>query len=260
MHDFLTAYIQDLPLQNFSCRVKPVATPERLDQLFATLRNYLPNSMRGIVLSRPPHWDYPCALPVLNPNSICRLLTFPNIEKLAILTPISYEDVDNTLIGEIASASPRLTSLEFPFFKFATLTSEAKVTLCGLRPLADHCPNLETLAIGLDPAVPDTHVRLRPDGTFYDTSLAFLSVGHSQIEDPVAVASFLADLFPNLSRVETWDDEMLSAGEIEDKWDEGTYAYLWDKVNTLHRALVVARRQERLHTSQSDGRWDNDSC
>ena len=243
--DFLKAYVQDLPLRDFSCRVDQVPTPEHLDQLFDTLRKYLPNSVRGIVLSPPLHWNYPPALPVLNPNSIRRLLTFPNLENLAILTPISFEDVDDTLIGEIASAWPRLTSLEFP--SPSLFTPRTKVTVCGLRPLADQCANLGKLSISLDPAVPDTHVRLKPDGTSYDTSLSSFMVGYSPMKDPVAVASFLADVFPNLHKVDAWDNRKRSYREIV----EGSDAYLWDKVITLYRALVAGRRQERLHGSQS---------
>jgi hypothetical protein len=252
--DFLTTYIQDLPLRDFHCCIEKFPTSDHLDQLFGTLRKCcLPNSVREIELFRPLGTNYPLALSVLDPNSIRRLLAFPNLESLAIFTPISFEDIDKTLIGEIASAWPHLTTLEFP--RLNPLTMQTKVTICGLRQLADQCTNLKTLAIDLDPAVPDTHVRLKPDGSFYDTSLAWFSVGYSRMKDPVAVASFLADVFPNLSRVDAWDNDMGSDREME----EGTDAYLCNKVDTLYRALVAARRRERLHVSQSAIKCNNDS-
>ncbi|KAH9929297.1 hypothetical protein B0H21DRAFT_712041 [Amylocystis lapponica] len=74
------------------------------------------------------------------------------------------------------------------------------VTLEGLVHLARHCPQLSRLVLALDASViPDSD--RQSEGGLANDSITKLMVRDSSLEDPIAVAAFLSNLFPNLRRI-----------------------------------------------------------
>ncbi|KAJ7762498.1 hypothetical protein B0H16DRAFT_1213726, partial [Mycena metata] len=76
-----------------------------------------------------------------------------------------------------------------------------QVTLAGLIPLAQHCPDLVSLALVMNATVTDPHSKEKPGGGITNAALTDLEVVESPLSSPGAVASFLSAIFPNLRRV-----------------------------------------------------------
>jgi hypothetical protein len=167
-------------------------------------------SLKGITLSpeQEVHNDSPPDH-ILHPNTLRLLFAFPNLEVLNISTIISFSEVDNTLIEDMASAWPHLKSLELRYFFASRRTT--RVTIDGLLPLAS-CSSLRALAFNLDPTIRDTSIPLRPG--VRNEALFYLGVGHSPITDPCAVASFLSEVFPCLTNIDAWEGYWV--GEYDD--------------------------------------------
>jgi hypothetical protein len=62
--------------------------------------------------------------------------------------------------------------------------------------LAQHCHSSQSVSLQFDVSLPAT--AMYPDKGIPSESLTQLFVSHSYVSDPLAVATFLADIFPNL--------------------------------------------------------------
>ncbi|KIM86633.1 hypothetical protein PILCRDRAFT_310265 [Piloderma croceum F 1598] len=152
------------------------------------------------------------------------LLSFSNLEYVWINACISFELVDDALIRDVAMAWPNLRQLDFGSMSCWGLSS--RVTLAGLVPLCNNCPNLQVLGLTLDTSMPIRYPAVDPlrRGPYND-QMHTLQVGHSSIDRTHvgAVAAFLSRLYPNLMEIITWDrmgngDEALEGSR--DLWVE----------------------------------------
>ncbi|KAJ7142815.1 hypothetical protein C8R44DRAFT_541729, partial [Mycena epipterygia] len=100
-------------------------------------------------------------------------------------------------------AWPHITTLELDASDFAHITP--RVTLGGLLPLAQHCPQLVRLHIALNASVVSDWESQKADKKkkkrVRQRCLRVLHVSRSSILAPLAVAAFLSSIFPNLLRV-----------------------------------------------------------
>jgi len=133
-----------------------------------------------------------------------------------------FSELNDTLMQDMASAWPRLRSL---VLKGKNSGYTPSVTILGLVPLAQHCPELQTLTIlfngcFLPPSIP---VETK------NKALIELEVLRSPIEDPEAIAAFLYEMFPRASVKSTWPYEF------------------WEKFNNLRGASVESTGPDKGH-------------
>ncbi|KIM80377.1 hypothetical protein PILCRDRAFT_9571 [Piloderma croceum F 1598] len=131
----------------------------------------------------------------LDAHTLSPLLQCRNLERVNI--DISYEHaaIDNPLLKEIASAWPCLRNISLDPRYDARLW-HSKANLQGLSYLARHCHSLQSVSLQFDVSLPATMIY--PDKGIRCESLTTLDVSRSHVSDPLAVVTFLADVFPNL--------------------------------------------------------------
>ncbi|KAF5361643.1 hypothetical protein D9758_007301 [Tetrapyrgos nigripes] len=177
----------------------------------------------------------------VTPNTLKPLLALPELEDLDLDLEIAFE-LDNAMLGSMAQAWPNLSSLRIGGSggTWGIVEGGAKITLDGLIPLVQCCPNLETLSICLDAVTAFPSPPRRPGRGAINEHVQSLHLCNSTISDPVEVASFLSDLFPNLLDVTAWSEGWMPT-EDPDTEIEG-----WDEVNKLLPAFRNVRKQERV--------------
>ncbi|KAJ7157450.1 hypothetical protein C8R46DRAFT_1355758 [Mycena filopes] len=132
------------------------------------------------------------------------LLVFRNLVVLRLSHAAGF-DLDNAMVGKMASAWPHIEILDLTWDPSCYRTS--RVTLEGISAFATHCSKLEELTIAFDAtSVPEVN------GTAHQ-SLKELSVGHSSICVPRVVAEFLHAVFPGLQILRTVYDEVDHTGD-----------------------------------------------
>ncbi|KAJ7682014.1 hypothetical protein DFH06DRAFT_285474 [Mycena polygramma] len=106
---------------------------------------------------------------------------------------ISGFDIDDATLCDLACAWPYLRELSLAS-KTGASSPPPRATLHGLQALAQHCPELHTLAVTFDATdVPrDSEVQIT------QRKLVSLDVGASLITTPIPVAQLLAGTFVNL--------------------------------------------------------------
>ncbi|PIL27470.1 hypothetical protein GSI_10619 [Ganoderma sinense ZZ0214-1] len=185
------------------------------------------------------------------------LLQLSNLDTLDL--DLAHElDIDNWFLMAMAMAWPKLRRLEFcvehPHWDIDAYTPST--SLLGLAPFAVLCPNLCILGMPVNPdtspaRIPPRLLEQRPGrgAPQLGSRVYHLNVGLSVVRDPVPVAAFLSDVFPNLIEVFTaWTDEM--EGDMDEGMDGdiGTPAEIrerWDEVVLLVGVFRRVRNQER---------------
>ena len=113
--------------------------------------------------------------------------------------------LDNDDLKQMALFWPRLQKLSIEP-DLGSRSDPSDITLDGLVPLLEHCPDLCALSLVLDASfVTMPHPPTRPGGGVSNHKIVAITVGLSDIEDPVLVAAFLSDILPNLREI-TWED------------------------------------------------------
>ncbi|KAJ7664492.1 hypothetical protein DFH06DRAFT_1324043 [Mycena polygramma] len=136
------------------------------------------------------------------------LLSFVNVTKVDLAPPVGF-DLDDGTIADLASAWPHIEELSLCSRGYANVPSH--VTLSGLLPFAQYCPQLSSLRLVLDASVlpPTWRSRAVAKARVMQTSLCRLRVENSPVCDPLPVAAFLSGVFPNLVVVGTaWDAQL----------------------------------------------------
>lgn len=192
------------------------------------------------------------------PSEMIRpLLALPHLSTLNMAScPVV---VDDSLVARMAIAWPNIVRLElcshFHGYDDLGVRPPAHVHLAALLPLFEGCKKLQRLGLPLD-----TRLTTAPVPTDEcDTSggslcptipcLTDLYVGWSKVEeeDVVAVASFLLDHLPSLSKIaDGWESafvyEVVAAEHANGAW---LYEIRWGQVAALVRGLRLIRQQER---------------
>jgi hypothetical protein len=130
------------------------------------------------------------------------LLSFSNLQYVWINACVSFENVDNALIKDMALAWPQLRQLDLG--SMSCWGAPSKVTLEGLVPFCNNCPDLQVLGIAFNVSVPIIYTAVDPlrKGASNE-QMHTLQVGHSRIDamQVRAVAAFLSRLYPNLVEI-----------------------------------------------------------
>jgi hypothetical protein len=182
--------------------------------------------------------------PLLNFSELCSI-------ELGLRAGIDLEDAD---MKEMAKAWPQLCS--FSMRTRHTAERRPRVTLTGLIPLVKYCQNLSSLMISVNAWEVEVS-KSRPAKGVEGTALEVLGIGDSPIADPVPVAVFLSDLFPEVRDIYTFDGD--------DGWPVAQDPK-WCQVEELMSTFASIRSQERNYdesghetsSAESDAS-DNDS-
>ncbi|KAF8129508.1 hypothetical protein EV363DRAFT_1337372 [Boletus edulis] len=186
---------------------------------------------------------------IIDITTLRPLFQLKHITSLKLETLCTF-DLDNAAIKEIAMAWPLLETLDLSI-RECGWEIPSKVTLPGLLPLLQHCPNLALLGLVVDATVlPIASTRL-PGAGVQNTSLESLWLADSKITRPSLVASFLSAVAPNIEQIVSWNTPLLSGRSGKDK-----YLKRWKEVERLVRQFTLVRRQERAWA----GRWHREGC
>ncbi|PIL35649.1 hypothetical protein GSI_02379 [Ganoderma sinense ZZ0214-1] len=208
-----------------------------------------------------PRFDSTTFTPLLALPGLCIL-------DIDIAHPV---DIDDELIASMAATWSDLTQLSLGVARphshtdISAFLATRTPTLFGLVPFALFCPHLEWLGLPLDTNLwsdPYAQNRLerRPGCGARLSQMTALDVGLSVVYDPVAVAAFLSDLFPELNGAWTaWQevkDEEMSAdllilGRPRD------LAAKWSQVADLVIQFAAVREQEEIYR-QAHGQWNGE--
>lgn len=174
-----------------------VLTPQQLHAVFTimqrssfcgTLTTFALRDEVELIGNSPP-------LHSLDAHTLSPLFQCRNLEHVTINISYGHAAIDNALLQEIASAWPRLRYISLhPYYH--DLLWHSRANLGGLIHLALHCRSLQSVDLQFDISLPST--AMYPDKETRCESLTQLFVSQSHVSDPVAVATFLGDVFPNL--------------------------------------------------------------
>ncbi|OJA17506.1 hypothetical protein AZE42_11982 [Rhizopogon vesiculosus] len=153
---------------------------------------------------------------VLGFNSIAPLLSFGRLTKLD-LRWFNTSTIDDDALNKIAQSWPQLKE-----FYLGTAHRELispSLTFVGLTHLIRHCRHLRTIAMSFRACSMDTNCEPFSN-TIPSKKITRISVGVSPIVDPIAVASQLHMLLPNLTDVPTYIQSSLPHPfeHIKDNW------------------------------------------
>lgn len=169
------------------------------------------------------------------PDALRPLLVFSNLHTVVLNAHLCL-NLDDVVIRDMALAWPRLTHLWLdPTGRWPI---PSRVTLNGLIPLAEKCPQLRKLGIPVNAniSMPFSGVAVRPGRGRVNYQLRAIMVGNSYISSSYDTAAFLSDIFPNLRRVDSW---------LDFTEEEGMYKSRWNEVGKLVPCFTQVRMQER---------------
>ncbi|KAJ6531421.1 hypothetical protein DFH09DRAFT_933844, partial [Mycena vulgaris] len=136
-------------------------------------------------------------------ESLRVLFCFSNLTDLSLFLPFVFS-LDELALSAMARAWPRIKILSLIDNSYtedlSTLDDLPRVTLQGLRALAEHCPDLKYLGLALDASVvpkfgKEVGKRIR------QMKLHGMNVAYSPISAPVSVARFISGIFPNVGDI-----------------------------------------------------------
>ena len=156
--------------------------------LFNALRNHCcHSSLTSITVhTYEPEYDAGIMSKHLKP-----IFVFSNLTNVKLYLECPF-DLDDATVSDMAQAWPRIRSLVLRGY----YPEECKpcVTILGLIPIAQHCPELEELTILFDTRWLPLPTACFPGAT--SEALKKLQLLNSPIEDPEEVAAFLYWMFP----------------------------------------------------------------
>jgi hypothetical protein len=171
------------------------------------------------------------------------LLSFANLTLLSF-RPSSLFAPENSTINDISKAFPRLQHLELGIHHGSH--GHTRVTLAGLIPLVQQCPDLRYLGIVVDASNTDYRSYHNRGQSVSNHNIKEISVGDSRITEPSAVASFLSNIFPELYAI--------CPSQSSDEMEEfELYEGLWGKAAELVQRFNKERRQEGSRGEVFDG-------
>ncbi|KAF9814426.1 hypothetical protein IEO21_05090 [Rhodonia placenta] len=139
---------------------------------------------------------------VLPSTALQPLYAFHNLETLSIDSRYNIAINDNDMMS-MALAWPRLRVLSFLHIRSQPRPFVPAVTLQGLVPLVENCPDLEDVILDIDASNTEVSVDARPGGGSSNSLITRLRLGPSSVAgEPVKMAAFLSDLFPHLKNID----------------------------------------------------------
>ncbi|KAI0720570.1 hypothetical protein C8T65DRAFT_826389 [Cerioporus squamosus] len=159
--------------------------------------------------------------------------------------------ISNELVREMSEAWPNIIKLKLVDPEEAK--SPYMVTLPGLLSFVYNCPLLQELHLKIDAtnvAFPHPIPEIRPAFGSEQRALRYLFTGYGFVSDPLFVAGFLADCFPECKQViSSWRGHDLDYPDPNKRIQTA----LWDGVSQLLKHFAKVRAQER-HGAAAVGR------
>ncbi|KAJ7155147.1 hypothetical protein C8R46DRAFT_1356393 [Mycena filopes] len=183
-----------LRLVRYNAEFTTCATPEEIETFYTALATHCAHApLQELTVGISSLFELVLPIGASGLYSLTPLLCFANLRIVELSSPLGF-DLDDSALSDLAQAWPHLQDLMI----CAVDPGPPRVTLGGLRALAQYCPWLSNLQLGLDatavPSGPQHFVQL---------SLMYLHVENAGITAPLLVAEFLASLFPSLWQVNT---------------------------------------------------------
>ncbi|KAJ7607633.1 hypothetical protein DFH06DRAFT_1347413 [Mycena polygramma] len=179
---------------------------------------------------------------IIQSRSMRSLLCFHDLTRLSITSFIGF-DLDDSALAELARAWPQIITLCLSSIHH-TYTPHA--TAACLQSFAQHCPRLSQLTLAFDgAAIPGAENTARPRSVQH--SLTMLNVQQSSLTTPISVARFISGLFPTLSKIETYREDLYNE-EVEaddEEYDVIRIHHRWKEVQTFLPVLSAVREEGR---------------
>lgn len=223
-------------MDTISARLRSSPPAPLLWETFESLHHHPSrNSIEKIFIEqteeRPPnHEDY-----FITANTLRPLLAFSQLTVVTINLNCPF-DFDNSLLADMAGAWPQLVQLELITYYER---ENVRISLGGLISLIAGCPKLRSLGVVLDARITGFWNGKRPGLGYTNSAMRSLTFGYSPIGNPTRVASFLSDVFPNVSFIDVlWD------GEDENPARRSNF-YRWKEAERLIQVFREVRNEER---------------
>jgi hypothetical protein len=183
----------------------------------------------------------------LDPLGIKLLYVFTNLEVLKINTASSANELDDTILEEIASTWPRLRVLQICYSRH-TRRHSPRITINGLAALTK-CRVLADLSLPFD-----SRPRLHPFTGVSQDSLVSVTFAKSSLNRPARIVRFFSQTFPNVSSISAYDPVECSLYQVKVRDRH------WDETKDLFRTLRGEAGGRQSVTSKSeDARSEDDS-
>ncbi|KAL1716578.1 hypothetical protein EV715DRAFT_205005 [Schizophyllum commune] len=184
----------------------------------------------------------------LPPSSLVQFTAYPNLTHLGL---DCWIDVTNEDLATLAKGLPllELFVLDVHAEEREDLERQVRATLAGLVPFSHYCRKLERLCLRMDateiPEIQDT-----PESTPSIHHPIRTHFADSEVEDPAAVAAFLARIFPAgctiaryppshgiySSYADTFDDDECWNKERSGNWPIGLWSEVYDELAELQES------------------------
>lgn len=222
------------PLTKVEIQVLAAPTSSDMQNLFSALVEHcVPSQIVEVILSNYDNARggelFTEMVPdgFLERRSIQPLFGLPNLESLKIEGQMDPRHIDNAVVKEMVTAWPKLRHLDL-------LTSyggiwPSNVDIDGLAMFAA-CRQLDTLGIPINASSIADDIPLDLPGNGIPCKcLRFLTLGRSPIRYPKPIAAVLSDIFPNLTKIEAFEDfnEEEEDQLQHDLWQECIKLYSW---------------------------------
>ncbi|KAJ6477896.1 hypothetical protein C8R47DRAFT_644146 [Mycena vitilis] len=183
-------------------------------------------------------------LHILTPDTICLLFCFPNLTYLSLDTALGF-DFDDDMVSKMAHAWPRMETLQI---SARSPPRSPRTTPACLQVLARHCPLLVKLTMAFD----GTTIPAINPGDGEQECLHELSVQHSPITSPSAMARYLSRLFPNLKAKDIWTHWDIFEPDHPDDAELMQPHRCWQEVKSLLPGISAIREEERISSILDD--------
>ncbi|KAG2156422.1 hypothetical protein DEU56DRAFT_234738 [Suillus clintonianus] len=179
---------------------------------------------------------------LLTITEITPLFPFCALEELTLPSTYGNLTINDHDLTRAVKSWPKLTKLRLG--DEATWSTPARpqrpqITLDGIVSLLLHCPDLCALGIAMDATSYNVVTPEVPGGGVTNTKITTLSVGVSLIENPLAVATFLASILPNLENILCKDDSDIVPYQKESRHTK------WARASMYLRDVQMIKKQER---------------
>ncbi|KAK7029910.1 hypothetical protein R3P38DRAFT_2932342, partial [Favolaschia claudopus] len=187
--------------------------PTRLTtrQLYTALAKHLSHtSLHTLYIGEPASYDanplqVNFAADVIDRPTLAILFPFTNLTDVTLEAPVGFF-IDDATAWDIARAWPKLEHLVLlTRWEAESENLSAIMSIHALGAFATHCPKLVRLGLTAFDAR-DVALPVDRDVVQSESPLEDLDVGISPLRDPVAVAQFLATIFPNLTRIQSFEE------------------------------------------------------
>ncbi|KAK7035702.1 hypothetical protein R3P38DRAFT_2908690 [Favolaschia claudopus] len=207
--------LSDCRLLSFHLGTAEFPTRLTTRQLYTALTKHLSHtSLHTLYIGEPASYDanplqVNFATDVIDRPTLAILFPFTNLTDVTLEAPVGFL-IDDATAWDIARAWPKLEYLVLlTRWEAESEDLSGIMSIRALAAFAKHCPRLVRLGLTAFDAR-DVALPVDRDVIESESPLEDLDVGISPLTGPVAVAQFLATIFPNLTRIQSFEEWLWS--------------------------------------------------